>query len=337
MQLKAQLQRLSRSISLLCFMGGASLLTLSACRTSGASGADSSADPAAAEIPEFSADSAFAYVKHQTDLGPRVPNTEAHRQASAWLIAQLKKRGAEVVEQRVTLPAFDGTKLNTVNIMGRFQPGKSDRVLLLAHYDCRPWADQDPDPAKRQQPVDGANDGASGVGILLELARQLQAHPLPEDAPGIDILFVDAEDWGTDGDDSSWALGTNYFVNNPIVPAYHPNYAILLDMVGSGNATFYKEYFSEQAASWLNSAIWTAAATAGYGQKFLPQVGGAVTDDHRPLIAAGIPAIDIIDYRLQPEEGFDPVWHTTADVIENISPETLKAVGQTLLQYFYAQ
>lgn len=333
MQLRTHLLRLSRGISLLCLLGGASLLTLSACRTSGASGADSAAT-STADIPEFNADSAFSYVKHQTDLGPRVPNTDAHRQASAWLVAQLKKRGAEVVEQKVTLSAFDGTKLNAVNIMGRFQPEKTDRVLLLAHYDCRPWADQDPDPSRRRQPVDGANDGASGVGVLLELARQLQLHPLPEDVPGIDILFVDAEDWGSENVDDSWALGANYFADNPIVPGYAPAYAILLDMVGSGDATFYKEYFSEQSAPWLNSAIWTAAATAGYGHKFLPQVGGAITDDHRPLIERGIPAIDIIDYRRNPE-GFDPVWHTTADVIENISPQTLKAVGQTLLQFLY--
>lgn len=283
-------------------------------------------------VPTFDADSAYAYVKRQVDFGPRVPNTEAHRRAGDWLVEKLKGFGAEVLEQKADLKAFDGTVLHSRNIFGSFNPEAERRILLLAHWDCRPWADEDPDEAKRSMPVDGANDGASGVGVILEIARQIHQ---AEEAPGygVDVLFVDAEDWGTDNVEDSWALGTNYFVNNPIKPGYKPAKAILLDMVGSKDATFYKEYFSEMAAPGLNSDIWGIASTLGYGELFPPQVESAVTDDHRPLIEVGIPCIDIIDYRKG--KGFDPVWHTTSDNMDNISAQTLKAVGTTVLNYIY--
>lgn len=331
------IRNLRRYIILGSVLSSLACSTLSACGSSSRSGSDtlSEEEDRRTSVPEFSADSAYDYVKHQVDLGPRVPNTEAHRKASDWLSSELRKRGAEVIEQKVTLTAFDGTPLKAVNIMGRFQPEKETRLLLFAHYDCRPWADEDPDPSNHHKPVEGANDGASGVGVLLEVARLLQLNPLPDSAPGIDILFVDAEDWGSDNVEDSWALGAKYFVNNPPVDEYTPDYAILLDMVGSPDASFYKEYFSELAAPELTTAIWSAAASAGYGRFFIPSVGGAVTDDHRPLIDKGVRAIDIIDYRHNPE-GFDPVWHTTADTMDNISPETLKAVGQTLTQFLYS-
>lgn len=284
------------------------------------------------EIPEFSADSAYQYVKTQVDMGPRVPNTPAHRQAQEWIAAQLRGRGAEVVEQVMDLRAFDGTILKSKNIMGRFRPEVSERILILAHYDCRPWADEDPDPAKRSLPVDGANDAASGTGVILELARLLQQNPLPSSV-GVDLLLLDAEDWGSHSDEDSWALGAKYFVENPPVKDYKPSRAILLDMVGGKDATFYQEYFSVNAAPQLVSTLWRTAAEGGYTDKFPASVGSAVTDDHRPLIDAGIPAVDIIDYRAG--EGFDPVWHTTADNMDNISPATLKAVGQTLTDYLW--
>ncbi|MCM1378381.1 MAG: M28 family peptidase [Clostridium sp.] len=307
------------------------------CRSASSSSADSATTREAAlqaEVPTFSADSAFSFVKKQVDFGPRVPNTGAHDAAAAWIESKMKQYGAQITLQRVTLPAFDGTPLRAVNILAQYKPQAKERILFIAHYDSRPWADEDPDPAKRNLPVDGANDGASGVGVLLEIARQIHSHPLPESAQGVDFLFVDAEDWGAYEIEDSWALGANYFVNNPPIAGYRPSKVILLDMVGAPGATFYKEYFSEQAAPDLTSQVWTAAAAAGYGRYFLPTVGGAVTDDHKPFIDAGIPAIDIIDYRMNPQ-GFDPAWHTTADGIGNISPETLKAVGQTVVQYLY--
>ncbi len=291
-----------------------------------------SAAPETVPPPVFEADSAFAYLKRQVDFGPRVPNTEAHRLTGQWLAAELARYGAEVNEQKATLTAFDGTQLMATNIMGRFNPTADNRVLLMAHWDCRPWADEDPDSKRHNDAVDGANDGASGVAVLLELARLIKESGSNR---GIDILFLDAEDWGATHDDDSWALGAQYFMAHlPDAGNYRPSATILLDMVGSKNATFCREYFSQQAAPALADAIWATAHAAGYGDYFLNRLGGAVTDDHVRFIEGGIPAIDIIDYR--PGEGFSPTWHTTADNLDNIDPATLKAVGQTLTNYLLA-
>ncbi len=276
----------------------------------------------------FNADSAYSYVAKQVAFGPRVPNTEAHRQCGDWLASELRRHGADVIEQKATLKAFDGTDLNARNIFGRINPDVKKRVLLLAHWDCRPWADADPNPANRKTPVDGANDGASGVGVILEIARQLN---LSKSDLGIDFLFVDAEDWGDDGNEDSWALGTRYFVENPPIEGYTPDYAILLDMVGGKDATFYREYFSEQAASDVAAKVWSAASALGYGDRFFNRVGTAVMDDHVQLITHGIPAIDIIEYHPEAESGFNPRWHTVNDNMEGIDPATLEAVGKTVI------
>ncbi|MBD5358101.1 MAG: M28 family peptidase [Bacteroides sp.] len=278
----------------------------------------------------FDADSAYSYVAKQVAFGPRVPNTEAHRLCGEWLVGELKKRGLNVIEQRAQLKAFDGTKLNALNIFGQFNPEKEDRLLLLAHWDCRPWADQDPDPAKRKLPVDGANDGASGVGVILEIARQLS---LKNPDKGVDVLFVDAEDWGTEGDEQSWAMGARYFMEHLPVENYIPREAILLDMVGGKDAVFCREYFSEQAAPRLAQSLWGIAESLGHGSMFLNQFGGAVTDDHVQLIGHGIPTVDIIEYHPQDEVGFDPDWHTSTDNLNGIDPTTLQAVGETVLYY----
>lgn len=283
-----------------------------------------------ATLGDFSADSAYSYIERQVSFGPRVPNTPAHAKTGDWLVAELNRHGAKVLEQKARLKAFDGTVLNARNIFASFNPEAKNRVLLLAHWDCRPWADQDADPDKRKLPVDGANDGASGVGVLLEIARQLSLDPIDK---GIDILFVDAEDWGEDGDDDSWALGTRYFANNPPVKDYSPQYAILLDMVGGDGATFCREYFSEQAAPNVSEAVWQTASKLGYGEIFINKMGSAVMDDHVELIKTGIPAIDIIEYRLEGSSGFNPRWHTSKDNLEGISKKTLDAVGTTLLAF----
>lgn len=276
----------------------------------------------------FSADSAMQALRRQVEFGARVPGTAAHRATADWLAAELRRHGATVTEQTASLKAFDGTALPMRNIFAQYNPGVSDRTLLLAHYDTRPWADEDSDPANRRQPVPGANDGASGVAVLLEAARLIGA---ANPGNGIDILFVDCEDYGTDGDDSSWALGAEYFVKHPPVDGYAPSRAILLDMVGGKDAIFPAEYFSRQAAPDLDDA-WRAAATRiGEGDRFPRVYGGAVTDDHVKLIAGGIPAIDIIEY--DPREGFNPTWHTLDDTPENIDPATLGAVGRTLMEY----
>lgn len=279
-------------------------------------------------LVNFSADSAYSFIQKQVDFGPRVPNTKAHEAAGNWLSDKLKGFGFHVIEQKANLKAFDGTMLNAKNIFAQYNPDKKERILLLAHWDCRPWADKDPDPNKRSMPVDGANDGASGVGVLLEIARQLSLNPIDK---GVDILFVDAEDWGSDGDDESWALGTKYFAENLPVKGYSPQYAVLLDMVGGKEALFCREYFSERSAPRLAENIWQTAASSGYGNFFLNRLGGAIFDDHVQLIKAGIPAIDIIEYHPDNENGFNPNWHTTSDNMDGISQKTLEAVGNTLM------
>ncbi|MDE6753745.1 MAG: M28 family peptidase [Muribaculaceae bacterium] len=310
------------------------VLALAACGSYGKNSTTAAnevaATPASAKEVAFNADSAYAFVKRQVDFGPRVPNTPAHKECGDWLISQLERHGGEVTVQNPSLKAFDGTILNARNIFAQFNPDAEKRILLLAHWDCRPWADQDPDPAKQKLPVDGANDGASGVGVILEIARNLK-----KNAPGkgVDILFVDAEDWGTDGDEESWALGTRYFVENPPVDNYFPDAAILLDMVGGKGAEFCREYFSEQAAPRVAQALWGIAASRGYADMFLNRLGGAVTDDHVQLIKHGIPAVDIIEYHPEDESGFNPRWHTSIDNMEGIDPKTLQAVGETVTEF----
>lgn len=309
---------------------GLSLAILTACTSGKATEASSKETTETIERPTFNADSAYMFVDRLVAFGPRVPNTEAHRKAGDWLAATLEGYGWEVTQQRATLPAFDGTQLQARNIFAQINPGLPDRLLLLAHWDSRPWADSDPDPAKHSQPVLGANDGASGVGVLLEIARQFSINPRTEAA--VDILLVDAEDWGNYNDDESWALGTRYFAANPPVASYSPSQAILLDMVGSPDAQFGYEYFSAEANPGLLQKVWTTAARLGHSNYFHNGFGGAVTDDHTELIKQGIPAIDIIDYRHSPShQGFDPVWHTTRDDMSNISRQTLGAVGETLM------
>lgn len=286
----------------------------------------------------FSGDSAYDFVKAQCDFGPRVPNTDAHRLCGDFLIGKLKEYGANVIVQAPVLTAYDGTKLNARNIIGEFSPEKKRRILLLAHWDCRPWADSDPNPANHKKPVMGANDGASGVGVLLEMARLFHEQQ-PE--IGVDILFVDAEDWGDNSgtstdSDNTWALGTQYWTANPHRPGYRPIYAILLDMVGAAGSQFSREYFSMQYAPAMVKEVWDAAERSGYGSYFVKRDGGAITDDHVFINQAGIPAIDIIAMDLNSPNGFFPQWHTVDDTMKHIDKATLKAVGQTLTNLIYS-
>lgn len=308
----------------------ASATLLSACS---GKASDSSAASAGETTPRlsaapFDADSAYNYVKRQVEFGPRVPNTAAHASAAEWLVSELRRHGAEVTVQSADLKAFDGTTLKTSNILGSYNPDAKERILLVAHWDCRPWADQDPDESNHGRPVDGANDGASGVGVLLEIARQLG---IKAPAKGVDILFVDAEDWGTDGRDDSWALGAKHFVDNMPEGYVRPQAGVLLDMVGGKGAQFRREQFSQYYAPDLVSELWSTAGSLGYGNYFSDDTGGAITDDHLQFIRAGIPVIDIIEFH--PESGFNPRWHTTADNMEGIDAATLGAVGTTVMTW----
>ncbi|MBP6609548.1 MAG: M28 family peptidase [Paludibacter sp.] len=290
-------------------------------------------------VPAFNADSAYSYVAKQVSFGARVPNTAAHKACAEYLSNRLRSFGAVVVVQKAILTAFDGTKLDAVNIIGSFNPSATERVLLFAHWDSRPWADNDPDPANHKTPVMGANDGASGVGVLLEIARQLN---LQKSNVGVDIIFFDAEDYGapqnaTGNTEDSWCLGTQYWCENLHVANYTAKYGILLDMVGAPNATFFKEQYSMEYASDVVNKVWSAAQGLGFGNYFKNDPVGAITDDHYYVNKlAGIPSIDIIQYRNEGQQsGFGHYWHTINDTMDNIDKNTLQAVGSTVMHVVY--
>lgn len=319
------------------------LLSLTACGGSTKSPATTEQQPAATvNIPKFDADSAYGFVKTQVDFGPRVPNTAEHRLCGDYLAGKLSSYGAEVVNQTVELTAYNGAKLQARNIIGQFQPEKKKRVMLCAHWDSRPWADSDPDATKHRTPILGANDGASGVGVLLEIARLLSLSPTEL---GIDIIFFDAEDYGThnaDDDpsretmDHSWALGSQYWSRRPHKSNYNARYGILLDLVGAPGSTFYKEGISMMYAPTLVEKIWSAAHKAGHDKFFINEKGGYATDDHYYVNAfMGLPCVDIINYDENSENGFGEYHHTIKDDMSWIDRETLKAVGETVVAVIY--
>lgn len=291
--------------------------------------------------PDFNADSAYYFVEKQVSFGSRIPNSTAHQECGDFLVNELKKFGAEVIEQKADLKAYDGTILKSRNIIGSYNTNKPNRVLLFAHWDSRPYSDQDTNEKLHREPVMGANDGASGIGVLLEMARNIQIKS-PE--VGIDIIFFDAEDYGTpefvtdapEGD--WWCLGSQYWSKNPHISGYKAQYGILFDMVGAPDATFYKEYFSRQSASGIVEKIWSTARSLGYGKYFVDKNGGAIMDDHVPVIQnLQIPCVDIIQHDPRTPSNFGWYWHTSKDDMSNISKETLKAVGQTVLEVIYKE
>lgn len=278
----------------------------------------------------FNADSAYAYVKKQVDFGPRIPNTASHDQCAGWLIAQMGKWSDTVTVQR-TQVSTHGNNYRCINITGHFNPQAETRILLLAHWDTRAFADAD--KATLDKHFDGADDGASGVGVLLEIARQLH---LRKPAIGVDLLLTDAEDVGVEGDDSSWGLGTQYWARQAKASGYRAQYGILLDMVGGRGAHFYREGFTRQYAGPQSEMIWNIANSIGYSDYFrYNDLGGIrITDDHVFVnTIAGIPTLDII--ALQGNGDFMPWHHTINDNMTVIDKNTLKAVGQTMLQVLY--
>jgi Zn-dependent M28 family amino/carboxypeptidase len=289
-------------------------------------------------VPAFDADSAWVFVENQVKFGPRVPNSEAHVACGNYLASELKRFGAQVYEQEATLTAYNGTQLKAKNIIGSYNPENSKRVLLFAHWDSRPYADHDKDPANHKKPIDGADDGASGVGVLLEMARQFS---IKSPAIGIDIIFFDAEDYGTpefvkEYKENTWCLGAQFWAKNPHVKGYKADFGILLDMVGAKNASFFKEATSMRYAPQIVEEVWSTARDLGYGKFFINAEGGAITDDHQYVILGrNIPCIDIIYTDPESDNGFGPHWHTQNDTMDNIDRETLKAVGQTVLQVVY--
>ncbi|MFV0468306.1 MAG: M28 family peptidase [Dysgonomonas sp.] len=291
--------------------------------------------------PNFDSDSAYSYVAKQVNFGPRVPNTPQHTACGDYLVAELKRFGADVTEQKSVVKAFDGKDLNMRNIIGSYAKDKQERVLLFAHWDTRPFADQEADSSKYHSHILGANDAGSGVGVLLEIARNLQ---LKAPNIGVDIIFFDAEDYGTPSFVTDapagdwWCLGSQYWSKNPHQAGYNARFGILLDMVGAPNATFYKEGYSLKYAGDAVSKIWGTAYSLGYNTNFVNKQGGTITDDHVPVIMnRNIPSVDIIQFDESTSSGFGWYWHTLSDDMSNISKETLKAVGQTVMEVVYKE
>lgn len=293
--------------------------------------------------PEFVADSAYAFCEAQCSFGPRTMNSEAHEQCAQWIAGKFRQYGMEVSEQKVTLTGYDGTPLRATNIIASYKPQQTERILLCAHWDSRPWADNDTDEANWRKPVMAANDGASGVAVLLEVARLLQA--ADSLSLGVDFVCFDAEDWGTpqwaedENGTDSWALGANHWAEKPHKEGYKARFGILLDMVGGRGAQFYRELVSKRYANAIVEKIWRSAQTVGYGSFFPAKDGGMITDDHVPVNEVlGVPTADIIPYYPDcPQSSFGPTWHTVDDTMENIDPSTLQAVGQTVIQVLFSE
>ncbi len=288
--------------------------------------------PFAAVAPDFNADSAYRYIEQQLSFGPRIPGTPAHAACAEWMAAKFTALGATVTVQDGQMIGKDGN-VNFKNIIASFNPDAADRVMLTAHWDSRPQADKD--GSKPTAPVPGANDGASGVAILLEVARQFAAK-----APrvGVDLILWDAEDNGDYSNNTSWCLGSQYWAKHPHKAGYKARYGINLDMVGAKDARYTKDGYSLQYARPQTDKVWSIAAQLGYGNYFSgANTESASIDDHYFVIdGAGIPMVEVIHRDLSTGEFF-PHWHRTTDDINSIDKGTLKATGQTMLEVLYRE
>ena len=283
--------------------------------------------------PEFNPDSAYAFIKAQVDFGPRIPGTPPHAKCASYLADKLKSYGFTVTVQNGTVKTFDQKQFAIKNIIAQFNPSAQSRIMLCSHWDTRPWADSD--TKDKDKPFDSANDGPSGVGVAMEVARLVNAtHP----NIGVDIMYFDLEDYGEDGgDESTWCLGSQYWAKNMVPSNYYANFGVLLDMVGGPNATFPKESQSVELAGSAVDRVWKAAGDLGYGNYFVPQTRRFVgVDDHIYVNKAGISCIDIIEYN-EANGGFGDYHHTHKDNMSIIDKNTLKAVGQTLLEVIYSE
>ena len=304
-------------------------------------GKSSNADTIAlAPCPHFSADSALLYIKEQCAFGSRVTGSDASRRCGDFLVERFKSLGAEVEEQTGIVTIWDGTQLPARNIIASINPSNPNRILLCAHWDCRPWADNDPDEANHHRPILAANDGASGVAVMLEICRLLQKQPVQV---GVDFICFDAEDMGTPqwaedrlGSSDTWCLGSHLWAERARTDGYKARYGVLLDMVGGYGATFSREGISMRLAQPLVKRVWQLAGQLGYRQFFPLTDNGYITDDHINVNKiAGVPCIDIIPYYSDGPSSFGPTWHTIKDTPENIDTNVLEAVGQTITQLIY--
>ncbi len=278
----------------------------------------------------FDAAQAMRWVAYQVDAGPRVPGRPGHQAIQDWLARELRSRADSVEVQRfayVTQPGESlhraGDTLHLANILARFRPGDPNRVLYVTHWDTRPVAENDPDPANRSKPIPGANDGASGTALLLGVADALKQDP---PAVGVDLLFVDGEDYGDFTTMKNVLIGSTYFAAH-LPPGYHPLFAVLWDMIGGKDQVIYEESYSLQGAPEVVERVWSTADSLGLGRMFRPTDGGAITDDHVPLLKAGIRAIDVIGF-----QNYTQWHHTLEDTVDKVSEESLRGIGALALR-----
>ena len=295
-------------------------------------------------VPAFVGDSAYYFVKAQCDFGPRVPGTLAHQQCANWMIETLKGYADTVFVQEFRTQIYDGKTMDGTNIIATFNSQVKKRIIIAAHWDSRPYADNDPNEENWKKPIDGANDGASGCGIMMEMARVMKTHRIADNI-GIDLIFFDLEDYGSPKwadesmhDDLAWGLGSQYWSKRPHVYGYSAYYGILLDMVGASNPRFPKEYYSQGNAAWVLNKVWRTAREMGYDAYFTNELGDPINDDHIYMIHyAGIPTIDIIHLNGDEDRTscFYPYWHTMQDNIEHIDVKTLQMVGNVVMKVIY--
>ena len=289
------------------------------------------------EVPTFNADSAYYFVEKQVSFGPRVISSKGWGNCAIWLEKKFKTYTPNVIVQEAPITTYDGKHHTLKNIIASFSPEKNNRVALFAHWDSRHIADHDTE--NQNEPILGANDGGSGVGVLLEMARQFS---IKNPKIGVDIILFDAEDYGQPENSvfpvmqDSWCLGSQYWSNNPHKPNYFAQYGILLDMVGAKDATFRHEQISFYYASNILQKVWRKASRLGFGNHFVFESANQILDDHYYVnTITGIPTIDIIEYDPSTESNFNQHWHTHKDDMDNIDKSTLNAVGQTLLEVIY--
>jgi Zn-dependent M28 family amino/carboxypeptidase len=278
------------------------------------------------KAPKISGDSAYELIKQQVAFGPRVPGMPGHQQQLDWMVAYLKSRADTVSTQTFTYTTSNGKKLDLANVFARFNPGAADRVLLVTHWDTRPTANEDQGIGNRVKPISGANDGASGTAVLMEIAEVLSKNKAPI---GVDLLFVDGEDYGPTGRDMY--LGARHFSAN-LPPGYKPLYGILIDMIGDQNPVYKIESNSQALAPEVVDRVWRTAEEIGLGNYFRRSSLGGIEDDHLTLNEAGIRTIDIIDFDYGPGNSF---WHTLGDTVDHTAPIGLEAVGRVLLELIF--
>ncbi len=295
-------------------------------------------------VPAFNGDSAYYFVKRQCDFGPRVPGSLPHQQCAEWFVETLNDYADTVFVQDFKARIYDSRVFDGKNIIAAFNPNAKKRIIIASHWDSRPYADNDPDEDNWKKPIDGANDGASGCGVMMEMARVMKNHRLDANI-GLDLIFFDLEDFGTPKwadeslhDDLSWGLGSQYWSKKPHLSGYSAYYGILLDMVGASNPRFPKEYYSQGNSAWVLNKVWRTAREMGYDEHFINELGDPINDDHIYMIHyAGIPAIDVI--HLVGDENrtscFFPYWHTMQDNIDCIDAKTLQMVGNVMMEVIY--